>query len=64
MDFSIDMNNYTEQGTIFNRIAIRGIVIKENQILMVKSKYGDYKFPGGGIEGNETHEETLIREMV
>lgn len=26
-------------------------------------KNGDYKFPGGGLERNETHEETLLREV-
>lgn len=25
---------------------------------------GDYKFPGGGIEADELHEEALIREMA
>jgi len=32
---------------------------------MVRSqKYGEYKFPGGGIERNETHAEALIREVM
>ena len=30
---------------------------------MIKSdKYGEYKFPGGGIDANETHIDTVIRE--
>lgn len=28
------------------------------------SNKGDYKFPGGGVEGNESHSECLIREVA
>lgn len=30
---------------------------------MVRSVKGDYKLPGGGIEGNESHEQALRREV-
>lgn len=62
-ELMIDLKNYKEDGSIFRRTAVRGIVEKDGKYLIIHSKYGDYKFPGGGMEGNETHEETLIREM-
>ncbi len=31
--------------------------------MIYSEQNGDYKFPGGGIENDETHEEALIREV-
>ena len=45
------------------RIAIRAIIVANNHILLVQSNRGDFKFPGGGVEKNESHEECLIREV-
>ena len=46
------------------RDAVRGIILRECELLMVFSpKNGDFKFPGGGIESGETHEEALVREI-
>jgi 8-oxo-dGTP pyrophosphatase MutT (NUDIX family) len=45
------------------RIAIRAIIMTNNRILLVQSNRGDYKFPGGGLEENESHEECLKREV-
>ena len=39
----------------FKRIAVRGVVIRGEEILLVKSNKGDYKFPGGGINKGESH---------
>ena len=51
-------------GKLKNRETIRGIVIKDNTVLMLYSKnFNDYTFPGGGIKGNENHEECLKREL-
>ncbi|MDD3187291.1 MAG: NUDIX domain-containing protein [Bacilli bacterium] len=38
------------------------IVIKDSQILIIKSKSGLYGFPKGHIEKGETEKETAIRE--
>ncbi|WP_396126049.1 NUDIX hydrolase [Cytobacillus firmus] len=35
----------------------------ENGILLVRSNRGDYKFPGGGVIGNEDCYEALLREV-
>ncbi|GAM12162.1 NUDIX domain-containing protein [Mesobacillus selenatarsenatis] len=45
------------------RVAIRAIIMSNNRILLVHSSRGDFKFPGGGLEENESHEECLIREV-
>jgi ADP-ribose pyrophosphatase len=51
-------------GRVFYREAVRGIVIKDDRILMIYSERdGDYKFPGGGVNEGETFEETLLREV-
>lgn len=45
------------------RVAIRAIIMVNNHILLVQSSRGDFKFPGGGLEENENHEDCLIREV-
>lgn len=62
--FSLDQHNYKEDGKVFRRDSVRGIIVKEGKVLLVHSKkYGYYKFPGGGIEAGEDHARTLCREV-
>lgn len=49
---------------IKKRTAIRGVIHYQNKLLMVRTKEGDYKFPGGGMEEGETDKETLVREIT
>ena len=44
---------------ILYRHAVRAIVLSKNEILMIKSNDGDLKFPGGGIEKNESPVDAL-----
>lgn len=63
--FNIDNKDYKENGKAFIRDSVRSIIIKDNKVAMVYSKrYDYYKFPGGGIEENETHIDALIRETL
>ena len=65
MLFEIDKKDYVIGGSVFSRPSARGIIIKNRKIAMVHSrKYDYYKFPGGGIEGNECKEDALIREVL
>ena len=48
---------------IIQRQAVRAIIVNENKILLIQTNRGEYKFPGGGVEENESHAEALIREM-
>lgn len=62
--FEIDKKDYREDGTVCIRPSVRGIIRKEGKLAMIYSrKYNYYKFPGGGIEQGESHEDTLIREV-
>ncbi len=60
----IDKRNYNVMWEKVTRTAIRGIIESDGKIALIhSSKYGDYKFPGGGMEAGESMEETLIREV-
>ena len=61
--FEIDSKNYDKDGKAFKRPSSRAIIIKDNKIYMVHSLlYDYYKFPGGGIDNNESNIDALIRE--
>lgn len=45
------------------RTAVRGIIYDGDQLIMVKTRLGDYKFPGGGVKEGETHQQALRREI-
>ena len=61
--FEIDKKNYDNNGKTFVRPSARAIIIKDNKIYMVHSLvYDYYKFPGGGIESNESNIDAVIRE--
>ncbi|MDO5291473.1 MAG: NUDIX domain-containing protein [bacterium] len=62
-ELTIDLKNYKEGGTVFKRTAVRGIVQNKGKYLIIHSKYGDYKFPGGGRKAGESLTDTLAREM-
>ena len=54
-----------DNSKIILRNAVRAIILRENIILMVfLEKTNEYKFPGGGVEKNETIEEALKREVL
>lgn len=46
------------------RQAVRAVIIRDGQILMIRSDRGDYKLPGGGIEEDESQEKALLREVA
>jgi 8-oxo-dGTP pyrophosphatase MutT (NUDIX family) len=59
-----DSKNYKNDWSKFKRDSVRAIIFSNNEIVMIKSKkFGEYKFPGGGIEKNESHFEALVREV-
>jgi 8-oxo-dGTP diphosphatase len=52
-------------GRIVQREAVRGIILRDQSILLVHSSVeGDYKFPGGGVEEGEAHFTALRREIA
>ena len=51
-------------GKTICRTAVRAIIQRGHNLLMVYSaNVGDYKFPGGGVDDGETHEQALAREL-
>lgn len=62
-EIEIDMAKYTSKATIFDRVSVRGIIRRDNKYLVIYSKYGDYNFPGGGMEKGESRMDTLKREV-
>ena len=63
--FTIDLKDYNPKGEKVYRPSVRGIIFDDqgNIAMIYSRKYHYYKFPGGGIEGNETHLEALAREI-
>lgn len=60
----LNLKNYIENGSVFKRTAVRGIICRNGKYLVIHSnKHGDYKFPGGGMKKGETINDTLIREV-
>ncbi|MEK5038658.1 GNAT family N-acetyltransferase [Sporosarcina sp. FSL K6-3457] len=53
-----------DDSKVTSREAIRAVIIRKNKILLLHTNKGDYKFPGGGVEGQESHSECLIREVA
>lgn len=49
---------------ISKRTAVRAIIIEQGKILLVRSKHGYYKLPGGGVEESESLAEALVREVA
>lgn len=63
--FEIDTKDYDPNGIAFIRHSARCINIKNGLVAMVHSiKYNYYKFPGGGIEKDESKECAMIREAL
>jgi 8-oxo-dGTP diphosphatase len=52
------------QGKTIYRTAVRAVIQRGRDLLMVYSaNVGDYKFPGGGVDSGELHEQALAREL-
>jgi 8-oxo-dGTP pyrophosphatase MutT (NUDIX family) len=72
-DTIADMNILTEihrstgvprQGRTIHRTAVRGVILRGRNLLMIySSKVGDYKIPGGGVDQDESHAQALCREI-
>lgn len=49
---------------ILNRQATRGIIIRDDKILLLYTqRYDDFSFPGGGIDEGEDPQQALVREL-
>lgn len=62
-ELTLNLGDDTEEGSVYKRLAARGIIRRNDKYLAIYGKYGDYKFPGGGREAGEELADTLIREV-
>lgn len=61
--FEIDPKDYNPNGKKCIRPSSRAIIRKDGKLFLIHSVlYDYYKFPGGGIEPNESKIDALIRE--
>lgn len=60
----LDEKNYTDDMPVFEKTGVRAIICKDGRYAMQRSSDGEYKIPGGGMEADESCEETLIREVL
>lgn len=55
--------NSKDTREVVKREAVKGVILNQEELILLKSKKGDYKFPGGGMKQNEDHHKTLKREI-
>lgn len=61
--FEMDAHDYDDCTHQFVRNSARSVIVRGGKIAMVHSlKYDYYKFPGGGIEGDESPTTAMMRE--
>jgi 8-oxo-dGTP pyrophosphatase MutT (NUDIX family) len=58
------ITSFPKDAQINYRPAVRAVVLRGDSLLMVHNSIGDYKFPGGGVDKDETMEEALRREVL
>jgi ADP-ribose pyrophosphatase YjhB (NUDIX family) len=46
------------------RVATRAVVRRGDQLLLLRSRSGDYRFPGGGLDEGETVATNIARELL
>lgn len=61
--YTIDDKNYIPDGRCFYRKAMRAIIYKDHKLAMIKTKFNEYEFPGGGQDEGESNLDTLLREV-
>lgn len=53
-----------DNAEVISRKACKAVIRKNNEILLIHTNKGDYKFPGGGYKNGESLKECLFREIM
>ncbi len=49
---------------VVTRLAAKALVVRDGRLLVLRSRFGDLKLPGGGVEPGETPEQAIVRELA
>ena len=60
---TMDLKDYSDDMPIFEKHTVRAVIMRDGRLAMQLSRRGEYKIPGGGVEGSESHIATLEREV-
>ena len=60
---TIDLKDYTDDMPVFEKHTVRGVILRDGRMSMQLGSNGEYKIPGGGVEGDESHAVALEREV-
>lgn len=60
---TLDEKNYLDSMPVYERYNVRGVIVRDGRLAMQKSRLGEYKFIGGGVDDGESHETALCREV-
>lgn len=60
----LDNGGYTQDMPLIYTQTVRAVIIQDGKMVMQRGRNGEYKIPGGGLEGNEDRMDALCREVL
>ncbi len=60
---TLDLKDYTDDMPVFEKYTVRAIILRDGKLSMQLNDEGEYKIPGGGMEGDENCVDALVREV-
>lgn len=60
----LDNGDYTQDMPLIYTQTVRAVIMQDGKMVMQRSKTGEYKIPGGGLEEDENRLEALCREVM
>jgi len=63
-EIELTVSELPPSAPVVERRAVRAIARNGDALFLLRSRHGDYKFPGGGIEPGESDEQALRRELL
>jgi len=63
-EIELTVGDLPASAAVVDRQAVRAVARRGTELFLLRSRHGDYKFPGGGVELGETDERALRRELL